>query len=68
MQRVIDVSVNSTLNVEALNWMHLIFPKERQAKKHDVARVQPEKHSPASLILISEEWLQTKLRAVLQGT
>jgi len=55
LQRVIDVSVNSTLNVEALNSMHLVFLERERAKKDDVARVQLDKHSPASLILISEE-------------
>ena len=68
MQHVIDLSVNSTSNVEALNSMHLVFLDRRRAEKDDVARVQLDKHSPASLILISEEWPKTKLRAVLQGT
>ena len=61
MQRVIDVSVNSTLNVDAPNSMHLVFLERRRAKKDDVTRVQLDKHSPASLILISEEWPKTKL-------
>ena len=68
LQCVIDVSVNSTLNVEALNSMHLVLLERRRAKKDDIARVQLDKHSLASLILISEEWPKTKLRAVLQGT
>ena len=64
LQCVIDVSVNSTLNVEALNSMHLVLLERRRAKKDDIARVQLDKHSPASLILISEKWPKTKLRAM----